>query len=53
MMGLPADQPIEVSTEEISGDAVEEAKDLVLQAMANNIELKQAETERAARGRKN
>ncbi len=49
IMGLPADQPIEVSTEEIPGAATEEAKDLVSQAMANNIELKQVETERRAR----
>src|SRR6202022_1678856 len=49
MMGLPPDQPIEVSTEEIPGAASDQAKDLVEQAMANNIELKQAETERRAR----
>jgi outer membrane protein len=52
MMGLPADQPIEVSTEEIPGAASDQAKDLVAQAMANNIELKQAETERRAREEK-
>jgi len=52
MMGLPADQPIEVSTEDIPGAATDEAKDLVSQAMANNIELKQAETERRAREEK-
>jgi outer membrane protein len=52
MMGLPADQPIEVSTEDIPGTAMEEAKDLVSQAMANNIELKQAEVERRAREEK-
>jgi len=52
IMGLPADQPIEVSTEEIPGAATEEAKDLVSQAMANNIELKQVETERRAREEK-
>ena len=51
-MGLPPDQPIEVSTEEIPGAATDEAKDLVSQAMANNIELKQAETERRAREEK-
>jgi outer membrane protein TolC len=49
MMGLPPDQPIEVSTEDIPGAATDEAKDLVSQAMANNIELKQAEVERRAR----
>src|SRR5713101_1552989 len=51
-MGLPPDQPIEVSTEEIPGAATDEAKDLVSQAMANNTELKQAETERRAREEK-
>ncbi len=52
MMGLPPDQPIEVSTEDIPGAASDEAKDLVAQAMANNVELKQAETERRAREEK-
>lgn len=52
MMGLPQDLPIEVSTEDIPGAAADEAKDLVSQAMANNIELKQAETERRAREEK-
>jgi outer membrane protein TolC len=52
MMGLPPDQPIEVSAEEIPGAASDEAKDLVSQAMANNTELKQAETERRAREEK-
>ena len=52
MMGLPADQPIEVSTEEIPGAASDQTKDLVEQALANNIELKQAETERRAREEK-
>jgi outer membrane protein TolC len=52
MMGLPPDQPIEVSAEDIPGSASDEAKDLVSQAMANNIELKQAETERRARQEK-
>ena len=52
MMALPPDQPIEVSTEEIPAAASDQAKDLVAQAMANNIELKQAETERRAREEK-
>jgi outer membrane protein TolC len=52
MMGVPPDQPIEVSTEEIPGAATNEAKDLVSQAMADNIELKEAETERRAREEK-
>ena len=52
MMGLPADQPIEVSAEEIPSAAIAEAKDLVSDAMANNIELRQAETEVRAREEK-
>jgi outer membrane protein TolC len=52
MTGLPSDQPIEVSTEEIPSAAVAEAKDLVSEAMANNIELRQAETEVHAREEK-
>ena len=52
MMGLPPDQPIEVSTEDIPGAAVDEAKDLVSQAMADNVELKQAEAEKRAREEK-
>src|SRR5260370_15640109 len=52
MMGLPPDQPIEVSTEEAPGAVTDEAKDLVSQAMANNIELKQAATERRGPGAK-
>jgi outer membrane protein TolC len=52
MMGLPSDQPIEVSTEDIPAAASEEAKDLLSQAMANNIEVKQAEVERRAREEK-
>jgi outer membrane protein len=52
MMGLPADEPIEVSTEDIPGAAVEQAKDLVSEAMADNIELKQAESDKRAREEK-
>jgi outer membrane protein TolC len=52
LMGLPSDQPIEVSTEDIPAAASEEAKDLLSQAMANNIEVKQAEAERRARQEK-
>lgn len=52
MMGLPPDQPIEVSTEEIPGAASQEAKDLVSEAMADNVELKQAEVEKNARAEK-
>jgi outer membrane protein len=49
MMGLPPDEMIEVSTEEIPGAAAELSKDLVSEAMANNVELKQAQTELRAR----
>jgi outer membrane protein len=49
MMGLTQDLPIEVSTEDIPASAADEAKDLVGQAMADNLELKQAETEVLAR----
>jgi len=52
MLGLPADQPIEVSAEDIPGPATDEAKDLVAQAMANNVEIKQAEAEKRAREEK-
>jgi outer membrane protein len=48
-MGLPVDEMIEVSTEEIPGAAAEAAKDVVSEAMANNVELKQAQTEVRAR----
>src|SRR5882757_3880879 len=43
MMGLAEDQPIDVSTEEIPSWAVDATKDLVTEAMANNVELKVAE----------
>lgn len=49
MMGLPQDMQIEVSPEDIPAAATEETKDQVAQALQNNIELKQAETERKAR----
>jgi outer membrane protein len=49
VMGLPPDERIEVSTEEIPGAAAEASKDVVLEAMANNVELKQAQTELRAR----
>jgi outer membrane protein len=52
MLGLPADQPIEVSMEDIPGAASDQAKDLVAQAMANNVEIKQAEAEKRAREEK-
>jgi outer membrane protein TolC len=49
MMGLPSDEQIEVSTEEIPGAAEEASKDVVSDALANNVELKQAQTELRAR----
>lgn len=49
MMGLPSDEIIEVTTEEIPGAAAEASKDVVSEAMANNLELKQAQTELRAR----
>jgi outer membrane protein TolC len=52
MMGIPPDQPIEVSTEDIPGAAADQATNLVAQAMADNVELKQAESEKRAREEK-
>ncbi|HWZ57300.1 MAG TPA: TolC family protein [Verrucomicrobiae bacterium] len=49
MMGLPSDEQIDVSTEEIPGAAEEASKDVVSDALANNVELKQAQTELRAR----
>jgi outer membrane protein TolC len=49
VMGLPPDERIEVSTEEIPGAAAEASRDVVVEAMANNVELKQAQTELRAR----
>jgi len=49
MMGLPPDETIEVSTEEIPGAAAEVSKDVVAETLANNVELKQAQTELRAR----
>jgi outer membrane protein len=49
MMGLPPDERIDVSTEEIPGAAAEASKDLVSEAMANNVDLKEAQTELRAR----
>lgn len=49
LMGLPSDETLEVTTEEIPGAAAEISKDVVSEAMANNVELKQAQTELRAR----
>jgi outer membrane protein TolC len=49
MMGLPEQETIEVSTEEIPGPAADASQDVVTEALANNVELKQAQTELRAR----
>ena len=49
MMGLPADELIEVSTEDIPGSSADESKDIVSEAMTSNVKLKQAQTELLAR----
>jgi len=49
IMGLPPDELIEVSTEEIPSTAETASQDVVAQAMANNLELKEAQTELRAR----
>jgi outer membrane protein len=49
MMGLPSDEQIEVSSEEIPGTAENASQDVVAEAMANNLELKEAQTELRAR----
>lgn len=49
MMGLPPDEQIEVATEEIPGPAADASNDVVAEAIANNVEIKQAQTELRAR----
>jgi outer membrane protein TolC len=49
MMGLPEQETVEVSTEEIPGPAADASQDVVTEALANNVELKQAQTELRAR----
>ncbi len=49
MMGLPADQPIEVAPEELPAGGDQSVRDLIAMALASNVELKQAEAERRAR----
>jgi outer membrane protein len=49
MMGLPSDEMIEVSAEDIPGAAAEASRDVVAEAMVNNVELKQAQAELLAR----
>ncbi len=49
MMGLSENEQIEVSTEEIPSAAEQTSSDVVAEAMASNLELKQAQTELRAR----
>jgi outer membrane protein TolC len=49
LMGLPSDEMIEVSTEEIPTAAAEASMDVVAEAMTNNVEIKQAQAELRAR----
>ncbi len=52
MMGLPEDQPLEVSNEDFPVAAIDATKDLVAEALTNNVELKEAESEKRAREEK-
>ena len=47
-LGLATDQPLQVSAEEIPPTADQAVNDLVNDALQNNIELKQAESQQAA-----
>jgi outer membrane protein TolC len=49
MTGLPEDQPVQVSAEELPASAAQPVATLVGQALANNAGLKQAGAERYAR----
>ncbi len=49
LMGLPYDEMIEVSTEEIPTAAAEASQDVVAEAMTSNVEIKQAQAELRAR----
>jgi len=49
LMGLPADQPIQASAEELPASAEQPVRELVDLALASNVSLKQAEAERRAR----
>jgi outer membrane protein TolC len=52
MTGLPDDEAIEVSNDDFPIAIADATKDLVAAAMANNVELKEAETEKRAREEK-
>ncbi len=49
LTGLPEDMPIEVTAEDIPASGVDATKDLIAQAMVNNVEIKVAEAEKRAR----
>lgn len=49
LMGLPSDEMIEVSAEEIPAAAAQASQDVVSEALINNVELKQAQAEVKAR----
>lgn len=49
LMGLPADQPLDIVAEELPVGAEQPVRELVEQALASNVSLKQAEAERRAR----
>jgi outer membrane protein TolC len=48
LTGLPPDEPIEVSAEDLPGAAGQTVSELVAQAMNNNTDLRRAETARLA-----
>ncbi len=48
LTGIPSDQPLEISAEDLPSAAGQTVSDLVAQAMNNNTDLKRAETERLA-----
>jgi outer membrane protein len=47
-LGVPPDQPLQVATEDIPATGNQAVADLVNQALQNNVELKQAESQQAA-----
>src|SRR5205085_2942329 len=48
LLGMPPDQRIEVAAEDIPAAATQSVGDLVKRALDNNVEIKQAESERMA-----
>lgn len=49
LLGFPTDQRVEVVPEELPASAEQPVRELIQQAFANNLSLKQAESERRAR----